>query len=46
MRNYLEKLEYPKILDILSKQALTYIGKEKCLTLKPSKDKNEVVNML
>lgn len=46
MRNYLEKLEYPKILDILSKQALTYIGKEKCLTLKPSKDKNEVENML
>ena len=32
MRNYLEKLEYPKILDILSKHALTYIGKEKCLT--------------
>ena len=46
MRNYLEKLEYQKILDILSKQALTYIGKEKCLTLKPSKDKNEVENML
>lgn len=46
MRNYLEKLEYPKILDILSKQALTYIGKEKCLTLKPSKNKNEVENIL
>ncbi len=46
MRNYLEKLEYPKILDILSKHALTYIGKEKCLTLKPSKNKNEVENIL
>ena len=46
MRNYLEKLEYPKILDILSKHALTYIGKEKCLTLKPSKNKNEVEKIL
>ena len=46
MRNYLEKLEYPKILDILSKHALTYIGKEKCLTLKPLKNKNEVENIL
>ena len=31
MRNYLEKIEYPKILNILSAYALTYIGKEKCV---------------
>ena len=46
MRNYLEKIEYPKILNILSAYALTYIGKEKCATLIPSKNKNDVQNML
>ena len=46
MRNYLEKIEYPKILNILSAYALTYIGKEKCATLTPSKNKNDVQNML
>ena len=46
MRNYLEKIEYPKILNILSEYALTYIGKEKCATLTPSKNKNDVQNML
>ena len=46
MRNYLEKIEYPKILNILSEYALTYIGKEKCATLTPSKNKNDVQNIL
>lgn len=46
MRNYLEKIEYPKILNILSAYALTYIGKEKCAILTPSKNKNDVQNML
>ena len=36
MKNYLEKLEYPKILNILSNYASTYLGKEKCLYLIPS----------
>ena len=46
MRNYLEKIEYQKILNILSTYASTYIGKEKCSTLTPSKNKKDVQNML
>ena len=37
-KKYLEKLEYNKILEILSTFSKTYIGKEKCLNLKPSKN--------
>ena len=35
-QKYLEKLEYNKILEILSSFSKTYLGKEKCLTVKPS----------
>ena len=34
---YLKKLEYNKIIEILSTFSKTYIGKEKCLNLNPSK---------
>ncbi|MBQ3415740.1 MAG: endonuclease MutS2 [Clostridia bacterium] len=44
--NYLEKLEYFKILEILSNYCNTYIGKEKALSLLPSSDKNIVQNLL
>ena len=37
-QKYLDKLEYNKILEILSTFSKTYIGKEKCLTIKPSKN--------
>lgn len=46
MNNYLEKLEYNKILDKLSNYAITYLGKELCLKLLPSNNKKEVENML
>ena len=42
MYNYLEKIEYPKILNILSNYAITYLGKEKCINLKPSNNKEAV----
>ena len=35
-QKYLEKLEYNKILEILSSFSKTYLGKEKCLTVEPS----------
>ena len=37
-QKYLDKLEYNKILEILSTFSKTYIGKEKCLNIKPSKN--------
>jgi len=37
-QKYLEKLEYNKILEILCAFSKTYIGKEKCLNIKPSKN--------
>ena len=37
-KKYLEKLEYNKILEILSTFSKTYLGKEKCLNLEPSKN--------
>lgn len=46
MNNYLEKLEYNKILNNLSKYAITYLGKEVCLSLLPSNDKEYVKNAL
>ena len=46
MNYYLEKLEYPKILTILSKFAVTYLGKEQCFNLTPSCNKETVKNML
>lgn len=46
MNNYLEKLEYNKILNKLSSHAITYLGKQLCLNLSPSNDKNIVENIL
>lgn len=46
MNNYLEKLEYNKILQKLSNYATTYIGKELCLQLFPSNNKETVKNKL
>lgn len=46
MNNYLEKLEYYKILNELSKYAITYLGKKICLNLIPSNNKIEVQKKL
>ena len=43
--NYLEKLEYNKILKILSGYAKTYIGKDLALELTPSFDAIKVANI-
>ena len=42
MNNYLEKLEYNKILEKLSNYAITYLGKNTSLALFPSNNKNQV----
>ena len=44
--NYLNKLEYFKILETLSTFATTYIGKNMCLNLLPSNKKDDVKNRL
>ncbi len=46
MNNYLEKLEYNKILEKLSTYAITYLGKSLCTTLVPSNNQDEVKKML
>lgn len=46
MNNYLEKLEYNKILEKLSNYTITYLGKDLCLNLLPSNSKEKVKNML
>lgn len=46
MNQYLEKLEYNKILNILSNFCITYLGKDLCLQLLPSNNKKNVENML
>ncbi len=47
MKNkYLEKLEYSKILSILSNYAQTYIGKNMCQALTPSSQKKDVQKSL
>ncbi len=46
MKNYLEKLEYQNILNILSTYSTTYLGKEQCLNLLPSNNQHDVQNML
>lgn len=43
---YLQKLEYNKILDILSSFCKTYIGKDICFNLLPCFEKNKVQKML
>lgn len=44
--NYLDKLEYNKVLEILSTFCSTYVGKEKALTLLPSSNKAIVKSVL
>lgn len=46
MNNYLEKLEYNKILEKLLNYTITYLGKNASLALLPSNNKNQVQNML
>lgn len=46
MQNYLNKLEYDKILTLLSSNSKTYLGKVLCLDLKPSNSKDKVVTLL
>ncbi len=46
MNNYLEKLEYNKILNKLSNYAITYLGKELCLNLTPCDNKEQVEDLL
>lgn len=46
MNYYLEKLEYNKILKILSNICITYLGKDICSHLLPSNNKKNVENML
>ena len=43
---YLEKLEYNKIIDILSSFCITYVGKDICYNLMPQSSKNVVEQML
>lgn len=46
MKNYLEKLEYNKILNKLANYCITYLGKDLCLRLLPSNNKKDVKYML
>ena len=46
MQNYLNKLEYDKILTLLSTNSKTYLGKELCLDLKPANLKDKVITLL
>ena len=46
MNNNLLKLEYNKILDIISNYCKTHIGKKYIAELRPSNNKNDVQNML
>lgn len=46
MQNYLNKLEYDKILTLLSNNSQTYLGKELCLDLKPANSKDKVITLL
>ena len=43
---YLEKLEFNKIKEILSTYSSTFLGKEKCLSLMPLKNKNDIEKAL
>lgn len=46
MEHYLKKLEYNKILDLLASFAITNLGREHCLSLLPSSNKDNVKNLL
>jgi dsDNA-specific endonuclease/ATPase MutS2 len=43
---YIEKLEYSSILDKLSSYCITDYGKNLCLNLRPSSNKEQVLNLL
>ena len=45
-RNYLQKLEYNKIIEQLEKNCVTYIGKDLAKSLVPAFDKANVENLL
>lgn len=45
-QKYLDKLEFNRVLDMLEKYSVTYLGKEMIKKLKPSIDVNEVRRML
>lgn len=44
--NYLNKLEYNKILELLAMQSVTYLGKELCLRLLPTFKESRVTKLL
>lgn len=44
--NYLNKLEYNRILDLLSKECLTYFGKDLCFKLRPIFNQAKVTKLL
>lgn len=44
--NYLTKLEYNKILELLAKHSVTYLGKELCLNLLPMYKEIKVTKLL
>lgn len=44
--NYLNKLEYNKILELLDKECLTYFGKELCFKLRPIFKQSKVTKLL
>lgn len=44
--NYLNKLEYFEILELLSKYSITYCGKELCLNLRPCFKSSRVSKLL
>ena len=44
--NYLEKLEFNKIIEMLTSFCCTYKGTEYCLQLKPSNDHTSVKQLL
>lgn len=44
--NYLNKLDYYKILELLANYSVTYLGKELCLSLNPSFKQNRVTKLL
>ena len=44
--SYLSKLEYDKILELLSKHSVTYLGKELCEKLKPNFKSTHVAKLL
>ena len=46
MQNYSNKLEYDKILTLLSSNSKTFLGKEFCLGLNPSNSKDKVEILL